>query len=88
MRLRFQRIPEEDQEVDLLAYDLGADLLVAAKGAAAQFLYSRVERQFEQRSRGSGGALFMLLEQVAVVLRPLQQIFLLVVVCYEGDPLA
>ena len=37
MRHRFQRIPEKDQEVDLIVNDHRADLLIAAQWAALQF---------------------------------------------------
>ena len=35
MGLRFERVPEEDQEIDLALSDARADLLVAAQRAAA-----------------------------------------------------
>jgi hypothetical protein len=34
VRLRFERIPEEDQEIDLIIDDLCPDLLIAAERAA------------------------------------------------------
>ena len=36
VRLRFERIPEEDEKIDLAIGDLGADLLIAAQGPALE----------------------------------------------------
>ena len=36
MRMRLQRIPQEHQQIDLALGDAGADLLVAAAGAAPE----------------------------------------------------
>ncbi len=88
VRLRLERVPEEDQDVDLALRDLGADLLVAAERAALQAGDRQPELVAEQRAGGAGGAEVVLGQQRAVEPGPLREVRLLVVVRDQGDPAA
>ena len=60
VRLRLQRIPEEDDEVDHAFRNLCADLLVATERTALQLENIHLQRLFEQGTSGSGRAQFVL----------------------------
>ena len=54
VRLRLERVPEEDQKVYLTLDDLGADLLVAAEGAALEPLDRELQLLLESRPGRAG----------------------------------
>jgi len=54
VRLGLQRVPEEDQQVDVAVRDPGADLLVAAQRAAEEAGDRQAELVAEQSARGRG----------------------------------
>ena len=54
MRLRLQRIPEEDEQVNLPVSDPGADLLVAAEWPALEAGHAQAELIAEQPAGGAG----------------------------------
>ena len=49
-----QRIPEEDHDVDLALGDTGAELLIAAHGAAHEALDLEIGMLSDQRGGGTG----------------------------------
>ncbi len=85
VRLRFQRIPEEDQEVDFSARDPGADLLVTAEWSALQLVDRETEVSFQNAAGGTGGVHLMVRQQVTIEGGPLEQVTLLVVMRDQGD---
>jgi hypothetical protein len=87
MRLCAQRVPEEDQHVELAQGDERADLLVAAERAAQEAGDRQLERLAQQPAGGTSGVQGVAGEQVSVVLGPLEQIVLLAVVGDQGDAL-
>src|SRR5664280_2383319 len=87
VRLRLERVPEKDHEVDGALRDLRADLQVAAEGAALQLGDRHFQFALEKRAGGAGREQLVTGEQDTVELRPLQQRLLLVVVGDERDPL-
>jgi hypothetical protein len=72
-------------EVDLVARNLRADLLVAAQGATLQPVDLQVELLLQHASCCSGCVKDVLCQQVAVELRPVEQVLLLVIMRYECD---
>ncbi len=88
MRLRFQRIPEEDDKVDRAFGDFGANLLVAAQRTAFETRDREIKFRFQDVARGPGGVQIMLGQQVAVELGPLKHVLLLVIVGHQRDLLA
>ncbi|OHD75369.1 MAG: hypothetical protein A2V99_00915 [Spirochaetes bacterium RBG_16_67_19] len=52
MRLRLQGVPEEDQEIDSIADNPGADLLVASQGPALQLGDLKARFLFQDLTRG------------------------------------
>ena len=54
VRVRLERVPEEDHEVDAPFGDRGADLLVAAERAAEEAVHLQAELVGEQRAGGAG----------------------------------
>lgn len=87
MGLGLERIPEEDEQVELASRDHRPDLLIAAERAALKLDYLEFELALDDRTGGSGGIQIMGRECVAVEPCPLQQIGLFVVVRNEGNPL-
>jgi hypothetical protein len=85
MGLRFEWIPEENEEIDLAIDDLRADLLIPAEGAAFEALDGEFQFLLQYRSRGARGVDLVVGEKVAVELGPFNQVPLLVVVSHERD---
>src|SRR5215472_5458415 len=88
MRLWFQRIPEEDDEVDRAFGNLRANLLIAAQRTALQARDGQIEFRFQDGARGSSGIQIVMGQQVAVELGPIKHVLLLVVVGHQRDLLA
>jgi hypothetical protein len=86
VRLHLERIPEEDQQIELTLSDHRPDLLVAAEWPALQFVDAHPQLTLEERPGGPGGIQVMLSQERTVVSRPFQEILLLVVVRDQGDP--
>jgi hypothetical protein len=98
VRLRFERIPEEHQEVDLSVGDQRAELLVTAKRPALQLEDADAQRVLEERPSRAGADQIVAREQALVVLRPFDQVGLLLscatrpilfrglIVCSMGSP--
>src|SRR5437867_8464153 len=86
--LWLERIPEEHQEVDLAVGDECAKLLIAAKRSAAELLHWDVELFLEERSGRSGGDEIVGRKEPQVEPGPGNEVWLLVVVCDEPDPLS
>ena len=87
MGLRLERVPEEDEEVDLALGDERAELLVAAERAALELADRRLELGLEQRAGRPGRDEAMGDQHLAVVVAPLDEVGLLVVVGHEADRL-
>jgi hypothetical protein len=83
--LGLERIPEEDQTIDLAFGDAGADLLVAAERAALKFVDRQPELLLEQMAGGAGREELVGGEEIDVESGPLEQLELLVVVGDQGD---
>ena len=88
VRVRLQRIPEEDHEVDPALSDRRADLLIAAQRPAQEAMHREAELGRELRAGRAGGVQLVLRERAAVVLRPLQHVGLAVVVRDQRELLA
>ena len=87
VRVRLQRIPKEDDGVDLALRDLGADLLVAAERTALQLLDGQVQVLLQEPAGRAGCDEVVAGQGVPVEARPFEQVLLLVVVCDECDGL-
>src|SRR6478735_12837363 len=74
VRLGLQRIPEEDQHVDLPLGDFGADLLVAAERAGQEPVHLEAKFVFQQRPGGAGRVELVLKQRADVVLGPAKQV--------------
>jgi hypothetical protein len=85
VRLRLQRIPEEDQQVDVSLGDPRADLLVAAERAALEAGDIEAKLVGEHPPGRVSGEQAMPGERPLVVACPRAQVFLFVVVRYQGD---
>jgi hypothetical protein len=83
--LRFQRIPEEDQQVDVPLDDPCADLLVAAERAALEAGDAEVQVVTQHDSGRAGCEQAVPGQHAMVVTGPLAQVMFLVVVCDEGN---
>jgi hypothetical protein len=81
------RVPEEDQEVDLALTDLPADLRVAPQRSALEQDDVQSELVPQQAAARGGRVQLVTGEKPAVEGRPLQQVLLLVVVGDQRDPL-
>lgn len=86
--VRFERVPEEDQDIHLALGDLRADLLVAAQRPAQKHLHGQPQFLLEQGARRAGGEDFVVAQPPDVEARPFEQVLLAVVVGDEGDALA
>ena len=64
MGLGLKGIPEEDQEVDLVADDLGADLLVAAKRTTLKHVDLKSKELFQGLARRAGGVHFVVRQEI------------------------
>src|SRR5687768_17919337 len=87
MRVRVERIPEKDHEVDATLGDAGAHLLIAAQRATEESGDVEIElgaQNFAGRARGKE---LVTGECPSVVARPLEQVVLAIVVGDEGDAL-
>src|SRR5262245_18822923 len=85
VRLRLERIPEEDEQIDRALGDPGSDLLVAAERSAHQPGDLEPQLVLQQGPGRPGGNQVVLRQRGAVELRPAQQLDLLVVVSDECD---
>src|SRR5579863_6670389 len=86
VRLGLQRIPEEDEQVDLPIRDLGADLLIPAEGAAVETGHRQPGLFAEHPPRGCGRVQTMAGPQVTVELRPFEHVLLAAVMCDQRNP--
>jgi hypothetical protein len=66
VRVRLERIPEEDQQVDLALRDLRADLLVASQRPALQHVDGKSDLFFEQPASRAGGKQLVLRQDVPI----------------------
>src|SRR5206468_12192248 len=80
VRLRLQRIPEKDDDVDPSLDDGRTDLLIAAERSAEKSGDVETELLTEDRAGRSGRVQLMLQQGPAVEARPRQQLHLAVVV--------
>ncbi len=88
VRVRLQRVPEEDHEVDATFRDRGAHLLIAAQRSAQEAVDVQSELTRELRARRAGGMELVLREGASVVARPLEHVGLAIVVRDQGELLA
>ena len=86
MRLLLERIPEENQDVDLIFRDARADLLVAAQ-RAAQHLITVYRALLQQLAGGASRIENVLAQRDFVKPRPFQQIILLMIMRDQRDAL-
>ncbi len=84
MRLRFERIPEEDQEVNFAFHDLGADLLIAAERPAFEFDDLEAEFLLQNFPRRACRVDLMMRQKITVEFRPFEQVALFISVRHEG----
>ena len=88
VRLRFHRIPEEDDEIDSSLDNTGADLLVAAERPAQEAGDRQSQLLAEKSSGRTGRVQLVLRKRIPVVARPLQQLAFAIVMCDERHELA
>jgi len=80
VRLRFGRVPEKDQELDLVLRDRGADLLVPSLGPFGGSWTSRTGPRFQDGAGRAGGMQGVMRQDSAVVACPGNQVLFRVVV--------
>ena len=88
VRVRFEGVPEEDEEVELSLGDERAELLVAPHRSGQQPVHLQPEPAVDELSGGPGAVELMAGEGAQVEAGPLEQVLLLVVVGHERDALA
>ena len=88
MRLGGERIPEEDQDVDALLGEGGADLLIATDRAAEKTVDGQAEFAGDHAAGRAGAKEFVFREGVAMNACPGEERVLLVIVRDEGDAFA
>ena len=65
--------------------NFGANLLIAAQGTALELVDRNLQLVLQELSGRAGRIQIVIRQQVAIEVRPFEQITLLVVVCYQGD---
>src|SRR3990172_8041978 len=85
MRHGLERIPEKDQEIDLVVDDPGADLLVTSQWPTLQSDDLEVKFLFQNLACGAGCKDLVMRQKIAVESSPLDQVAFLVVMCNQGD---
>src|SRR5207253_7915253 len=85
VRLRLQRVPEEDQTVDVALGDSGANLLIATQRSALELVDSQPELLLQQMAGGAGGVQLVVSQELAIEASPLEQRLFLVIVGHQGD---
>src|SRR5262249_28795123 len=88
VRVRLERVPEEDHEADPALGDARSHLLVAAQGSAQEAVHGEPQLRLEPRAGRPGGVELVARQRAAVEARPVQQVELAVVVSDERDALA
>ena len=83
MRLRFERVREENEKLDVSLRDLRADLLIASERTALQTGYRKLQLRFEQRAGCPCRHQTVLRQQTAIEFRPGEQVLLLVIVRHQ-----
>ncbi len=86
MRLRLERVPEEQHDIDLPLGDPGSELLVTSERPTLEPRHGKAELLVDQPSRRAGAVEIVPSEDGHVVPRSPEQIRLLVVVCDQRDP--
>src|SRR5215469_3632062 len=84
--MRFQRVPEEHEQVDLPIRDAGPDLLIPAEWPAVEPGHRQADFLAEHPAGGAGREQAVLGKEVAVELGPLTHVPLTAVVRDERDP--
>ena len=88
VRMRLQRIPEKDQDIDAAFGDPGADLLIAPQRAALKLVDIGLKLLLQEVAGRLCRVQLMLKQEPFVEQRPLQQVGFLVVVGHERDSLS
>src|SRR5688572_14802150 len=81
---RFKRVPEKDEEINLVFDNLGPQLLIAPKGSAFKFHDFEAQLAFQDFSRCAGGIYPVMSQKVAVIFGPFHQVGLFIIVCHES----
>ena len=85
MRLRLERVPEEDQDVEIALADARSHLLVTAQRSALEACDIEAGARRDQGSGGAGGEQLVLAQHISVELHPLEQVLLPAVVRDQHD---
>src|SRR6267143_3056479 len=85
MRLRFERIPEKDQEIDFTLDDLGPYLLISPQGAALELGDVEAKLLLQNGTGRTGRIDLVVSKEIAIEARPFYQVVLLVVVSNQRD---
>src|SRR4051812_49684244 len=88
MRVRLERVPEENDEIDAALGDRRTHLLIATEGAAEEAMDSEAELARELGPGRPGGVQLVLREGATVVARPLEHVGLAVVMRDQRELLA
>jgi len=87
VRLRLERVPEEDQHVELALGDERPELLVAAERPGEQTVHRQPEPVVDELAGGPGAEELVSREGSLVEAGPVEEVLLLVVVRDERDAL-
>jgi hypothetical protein len=88
VRMRFERIPEEDDHVDPALGDRRPDLLIPTQRSGEETVDRQSQFVCDHRSGGAGAEEIVARQCVAVEARPFEHVRLLVVMCDQHDLLS
>src|SRR4030067_3034757 len=80
MRHGLKWIPEKDEEIDLVVYNLGPNLLITSQRPAFEFRNLEAKFAFEDFSRGASRIYPVMSQEVAVIFGPFHQVELFIIV--------
>ena len=87
VRLRLERVPEEEQAVEVAFGDFRADLLVAAEWSAFELQDRQAKLVLDERARCAGGGKMMMFKHGEMFAHPIKHFAFAVVVRNECDAL-
>jgi hypothetical protein len=85
MRHWLERIPEEDQKIDLVIDNLGADLLITAQGLTLEFRNLEAKFALQDFASSASGIHFMVRQEIAVIFGPFHQVPFFIVMGHKSD---
>src|SRR6266540_3000257 len=85
MRLLFERVPKENEKVNVALRNFGTNLLISAERAALQLVNRDTNCLLEYFTCRSGSKQFMFGKEELIILGPVNQVLLFVIMGHQGD---